>query len=382
MGSEMCIRDSARLAAIRYVHGAITITGHDLIGKMDTQLAKGETLDLIAREANVTVGQVSVHMSTSAGLGSILSKLTSKLGDKYETTTIEFQVKCPTKKEARKAKRLINRSIEEDDHIQDFKDMGIEITSYKSALPTTINKESVDFGQGHSTGVAGLHHNATEANAMIREQEEEAEKVAKELAEAQAAAATETPAAAADAQKIVDIDLEKIGIINSANYTGKQQYTIDGLKCEAWDSTRAQKWSYTAETFPEGNLGSHNYCRNPAGDSMLWCITSEISEATKKYWNWCVPKGCEPKGDGTTVSWCHGVDYRGDQGTPTHYGLKCKDWNNTKTKPSEYPDSGLKGQTCRSAIQAYGYEKPWCWVQENDHDYWWDYCNLESVTVE
>ena len=373
--------EAARLAAIRYVHGAITITGHDLIGKMDTQLAKGETLDLIAREANVTVGQVSVHMSTSAGLGSILSKLTSKLGDKYETTTIEFQVKCPTKKEARKAKRLIDRSIEEDDHIQDFKDMGIEITSYKSALPTTINKESVDFGQGHSTGVASLHHNATEANAMIREQEEEAEKVAKELAEAQAAAATETPAAAADAQKIVDVDLEKIGIINPANYTGKQQYTIDGLKCEAWDSTRAQKWSYTAETFPEGNLGSHNYCRNPAGDSMLWCITSEISEATKKYWNWCVPKGCEPKGDGTTVSWCHGVDYRGDQGTPTHYGLKCKDWNNTKTKPSKYPDSGLKGQTCRSAIQAYGYEKPWCWVQENEHDYWWDYCNLESVTV-
>ena len=374
--------EAARLAAIRYVHGAITITGHDLIGKMDTQLAKGETLDLIAREANVTVGQVSVHMSTSAGLGSILSKLTSKLGDKYETTTIEFQVKCPTKKEARKAKRLIDRSIEEDDHIQDFKDMGIEITSYKSALPTTINKESVDFGQGHSTGVASLHHNATEANAMIREQEEEAEKVAEELAEEQAAAATETPAAAADAQKIVDVDLEKIGIINPANYTGKQQYTIDGLKCEAWDSTRAQKWSYTAETFPEGNLGSHNYCRNPKGEQMLWCITSEKSEATNSYWNWCVPKGCEPKGDGTTVSWCHGVDYRGDQGTPTHYGLKCKDWNNTKTKPSKYPDSGLKGQTCRSAIQAYGYEKPWCWVQENEHDYWWDYCNLESVTVE
>ncbi len=373
--------EAARLAAIRYVHGAITITGHDLIGKMDTQLAKEETLDAIAREANVTVGQVSVHMSTSAGLGSILSKLTSKLGDKYETTTIEFQVKCPTKKEARKAKRLINRSIEEDDHIQDFKDMGIEITSFKSALPTTINKESVDFGQGHSTGVAGLHHNATEANAMIREQEEEAEKVAKELAAAQAAAATETPAAAADAQKIVEVDLEKIGIINSANYTGKQQYTIDGLKCEAWDSTRAQKWSYTAEEFPEGNLGSHNYCRNPKGEQMLWCITSEKSEATNSYWNWCVPKGCEPKGDGTTVSWCHGVDYRGDQGT-TRYGFKCKDWNNTKTKPSKFPDSGLEGQTCRSAIQAYGYEKPWCWVQENDHDYWWDYCNLESVTVE
>ena len=373
--------EAARLAAIRYVHGAITITGHDLIGKMDTQLAKGETLDLIAREANVTVGQVSVHMSTSAGLGSILSKLTSKLGDKYETTTIEFQVKCPTKKEARKAKRLINRSIEEDDHIQGFKDMGIEITSFKSALPTTINKESVDFGQGHSTGVASLHHNATEANAMIREQEEEAEKVAKELAEAQAAAATETPAAAADAQKIVDVDLEKIGIINPANYTGKQQYTIDGLKCEAWNSTRAQKWSYTAEKFPEGNLGSHNYCRNPKGEIMSWCITSEISEATNSYWNWCVPKGCEPKGDGTTVSWCHGVDYRGDQGT-TRYGFKCKDWNNTKTKPSKYPDSVLKGQTCRSAIQAYGYEKPWCWVQENEHDYWWDYCNLESVTVE
>jgi len=371
--------EAARLAAIRYAHGAITITGHDLVGVMDTPLAKEEALESIAQEANVTAGQVSVHMSTSAGLGGVLSKLTSKLGDKYETTTIEFQVKCPTKKEAKKAKRLINRSIEEDDHIQDFKDMGIEITSFKSALATTINKESVDFGQGHSTGVAGLHHNATEANAMIREQEEEAEKAAKELEAA--AAAAETPAAAADAQKIVDIDLEKIGIINPANYTGKQQYTIDGLKCEAWDSTRAQKWSYTAEKFPEGNLGSHNYCRNPAGDNMLWCITSEKSKATNSYWNWCVPKGCEPKGDGTTVSWCHGVDYRGDQGT-TRYGFKCKDWNNTKTHPSKFPDSSLEGQTCRSAIQAYGYEKPWCWVQENTHNYWWDYCNPESVTVD
>jgi len=348
-----------------YVSGTLTLSGDDI--------ATAVTEDEDSLKAFIA--------STSAGLGSILSKLTSKLGNKYETTTIEFQVKCPTKKEARKAKRLINRSIEEDDHIQDFKDMDIEITSYKSALPTTINKESIDFGQGHSTGVASLHHNATEANAMIREQEEEAEKVAKELAEAQAAAATETPAAAADAQKIVDVDLEKIGIINPANYTGKQQYTIDGLKCEAWDSTRAQKWSYTAEKFPEGNLGSHNYCRNPAGDNMLWCITSEKSKATNSYWNWCVPKGCEPKGDGTTVSWCHGVDYRGDQGT-TRYGFKCKDWNNTKTHPSKFPDSGLEGQTCRSAIQAYGYEKPWCWVQENIHNYWWDYCNLESVTVD
>jgi hypothetical protein len=267
--------------------------------------------------------------------------------------------------------------------------MGLEITSFKSALAMTINKESVDFGMGHSTGVAALHQNATEANALIREQEDQAKKVAEELAAAQAAAASaETASAAAAAEKIIDIDLEKIGITNPANYRGKQQYTIDGLECDAWDSpTRVWQDYYTSEAFPDGDLGSHNSCRNPAGDNMLWCITSGISKATNNYWNWCVPQGCESKEDGTTVSWCNGIDYRGDQGSsalkPTENGFQCKDWNNTDTSPLKYPDSGLEGQACRSAIQAYGYEyKPWCWVKHNIDGWSWDYCNLESVTVD
>merc|ERR1712224_1043065 len=75
----------------------------------------------------------------------------------------------------------------------------------------------------------------------------------------------------------------------------------------------------------------------------MGCITSEKSEATNSYWNWCVPKGCEPKGDGTTVSWCHGVDYRGDQGT-TRYGFKCKDWTTPKRslQSSRIPVSKVK----------------------------------------
>ena len=420
--------EAARLAAIRYVHGAVTIVGHDMIGVMDTELAKQETLESIAQEANVTLDQVAIHMTTSAELGTgalILSKVTSALGGKYETTTIEFQVTCPTEKEATVAKKNVDDAIANNDHIQDFKDMGIEIVSFKAAVDTTINKESVDFGLGHSTGVASLHQNATSLAAEIREEEETAAKKAAELAAAEAAAkkaeeeaaaakaaaeaaaakaaadatakaeaeaaakaAAEAAAAAKAAEALVDVDLEKIGISNSVNYRGTQQYTIDGLKCEAWDSkTRPWQGYYTASQFPNADLGSHNYCRNPAGNAMLWCITSEISKTTGSYWNWCVPKGCEPKEDGTTVSWCNGADYRGDQGSTvaktTQYGFQCKPWSASATTDAKYPDSGLDGQSCRSATEAYGYVyKPWCWVKSNSWGWTWDYCNLDSVTTE
>jgi len=420
--------EAARLAAIRYVHGAVTIVGHDMIGVMDTELAKQETLESIAQEANVTLDQVAIHMTTSAELGtgaSMLYKVTSALGGKYETTTIEFQVTCPTEKEATVAKKNVDDAIANNDHIQDFKDMGIEIVSFKAAVDTTINKESVDFGLGHSTGVASLHQNATSLAAEIREEEETAAKKAAELAAAEAAAkkaeeeaaaakaaaeaaaakaaadatakaeaeaaakaAAEAAAAAKAAEALVDVDKEKIGISNSVNYRGTQQYTIDGLKCEAWDSnTRPWQGSYTASQFPNADLGSHNYCRNPAGDAMLWCITSEVSKTTGSYWNWCVPKGCEPKEDGTTVSWCNGVDYRGDQGSTaaktTEYGFQCKPWSASTTTDATYPDSGLDGQSCRSATEAYGYVyKPWCWVKSNSWGWTWDYCNLDSVTTE
>ena len=420
--------EAARLAAIRYVHGAVTIVGHDMIGVMDTELAKQETLESIAQEANVTLDQVAIHMTTSAELGtgaSMLYKVTSALGGKYETTTIEFQVTCPTEKEATVAKKNVDDAIANNDHIQDFKDMGIEIVSFKAAVDTTINKESVDFGLGHSTGVASLHQNATSLAAEIREEEETAAKEAAELAAAEAAAkkaeeeaaaakaaaeaaaakaaadatakaeaeaaakaAAEAAAAAKAAEALVDVDLEKIGISNSVNYRGTQQYTIDGLKCETWDSnTRPWQGYYTASQFPNADLGSHNYCRNPAGDAMLWCITSEVSKTTGSYWNWCVPKGCEPKEDGTTVSWCNGVDYRGDQGSTvaktTEYGFQCKPWSASTTTDATYPDSGLDGQSCRSATEAYGYVyKPWCWVKSNSLGWTWDYCNLDSVTTE
>ena len=120
---------------------------------------------------------------------------------------------------------------------------------------------------------------------------------------------------------------------------------------------------------------------------MLWCITSEISKTTGSYWNWCVPKGCEPKEDGTTVSWCNGADYRGDHGSTvaktTQYGFQCKPWSASATTDATYPDSGLDGQSCRSATEAYGYVyKPWCWVKSNSWGWTWDYCNLDSVTTE
>eukprot|EP00942_MAST-04A_sp_MAST-4A-sp1_P012336 g12336.t1 len=56
----------------------------------------------------------------------------------------------------------------------------------------------------------------------------------------------------------------------------KQTKTRSGYTCQNWNSQRPHRHGYT-------NVGNHNYCRNPDGDSFDWCITTNPN----KFWEYC-----------------------------------------------------------------------------------------------
>ena len=57
-----------------------------------------------------------------------------------------------------------------------------------------------------------------------------------------------------------------------ASYSGKKNVTSSGSSCQVW----------TASEYPE--VGEHNYCRNPDGDSGgVWCYTTHPDED----WEYC-----------------------------------------------------------------------------------------------
>jgi hypothetical protein len=57
--------------------------------------------------------------------------------------------------------------------------------------------------------------------------------------------------------------------LNQHDYRGTLSTTVAGKTCIPWD----QSGTYTEAEFPNKGLeGGHNYCRNPDGDSRVWCI--------------------------------------------------------------------------------------------------------------
>lgn len=60
---------------------------------------------------------------------------------------------------------------------------------------------------------------------------------------------------------------------NGAYYTGNLNKTHRGLTCQNWTSQSPHSHSRTARNYPNRGIGNHNYCRNPDGESRLWCYT-------------------------------------------------------------------------------------------------------------
>jgi hypothetical protein len=73
---------------------------------------------------------------------------------------------------------------------------------------------------------------------------------------------------------------------NGQDYLGCQYQTNSGYMCQNWLEQSPQSHSYIPEWYPDGHLGDHNFCRNPDGDSTIWCITTNPSVR----WEFCSPR--------------------------------------------------------------------------------------------
>merc|ERR1719252_234026 len=73
---------------------------------------------------------------------------------------------------------------------------------------------------------------------------------------------------------------------NGQDYLGCQYQTNSGYMCQNWLEQSPQSHSYIPEWYPDGHLGDHNFCRNPDGDTTIWCITTNPSVR----WEFCSPR--------------------------------------------------------------------------------------------
>merc|ERR1719502_2313684 len=73
---------------------------------------------------------------------------------------------------------------------------------------------------------------------------------------------------------------------NGQDYIGCQYQTVSGYMCQNWLAQSPQSHGYVPDWYPDGHLGDHNFCRNPDGDSTIWCITTNPSVR----WEFCEPR--------------------------------------------------------------------------------------------
>ena len=69
-----------------------------------------------------------------------------------------------------------------------------------------------------------------------------------------------------------------------ADYRGCQTRTRSGNLCQQWDSQSPHGHSTTSSSYPTAGLVS-NYCRNPDGESSIWCYTTDPDQR----WEYCDP---------------------------------------------------------------------------------------------
>jgi len=171
-----------------------------------------------------------------------------------------------------------------------------------------------------------------------------------------------------------ECDRGNVIIGNGEWYRGCQSVTHLGYTCQKWTSQSPHKHTRYPEhkcragsCFNDAGLGDHNYCRNPDGESMIWCYTTDPG----KRWDYCYPVGkCVGEMSGR-----HGVDYRGCQ-TKTRSGYSCQKWTSKfphwhRITWRRYPHKGIGDHNyCRNPD---GEPTIWCYTTSPGKR--WDYCN-------
>merc|ERR1719160_927168 len=73
---------------------------------------------------------------------------------------------------------------------------------------------------------------------------------------------------------------------NGQDYIGCQYQTESGRVCQTWTAQSPQEHGYVPDWYPEAHIGDHNFCRNPDGDSTIWCFTTDPTMR----WDFCSPR--------------------------------------------------------------------------------------------
>jgi len=89
---------------------------------------------------------------------------------------------------------------------------------------------------------------------------------------------------------------------NGALYAGRQTRTASGKKCALWSVANIKNNNHRAKNsmnYPEANItDALNYCRNPDGDAMPWCYTTDPNTR----WEFCNISKCDNKCQGNSLS--------------------------------------------------------------------------------
>jgi len=167
-------------------------------------------------------------------------------------------------------------------------------------------------------------------------------------------------------------------------YDGKQAYTESGLVCQDWTMQSPHAHARTADNYPEGLLGVHNYCRDPDNSGYLWCYTMDENVRYEK----CNVTACAvptPEYEGGATEevmeeeTCYTKQgrfskYEGTKST-TATGRQCQRWNQQRPHTHHFGNMSEAGTGahpyCRDP-DGEGY--PWCYTMDPAKR--WESCNI------
>ncbi|KAI8513721.1 hypothetical protein Bbelb_080450 [Branchiostoma belcheri] len=88
-----------------------------------------------------------------------------------------------------------------------------------------------------------------------------------------------------DAAFICEFEYCQVG--DGASYRGTVSVTNTGKTCQRWDRQLPHSHDRTPDNYPSSGL-EENYCRNPDGESGVWCYTTNLLER----WGLCDVPDC------------------------------------------------------------------------------------------
>ncbi|XP_062317721.1 hepatocyte growth factor [Osmerus eperlanus] len=155
-------------------------------------------------------------------------------------------------------------------------------------------------------------------------------------------------------------------------YRGTVGVTPSGVTCQRWDSQYPHNHTYTPQDYRCKDL-RENYCRNPDGQDLPWCFTSDPNIRTAFCTNIprCDTKSIQPDD-------CYegrGESYRGET-SRTRSGLSCAPWrdHSSRGERDAAPLIASKdGSFCRNPDKDQ--HGPWCYT--NSSALSWDYCMVK-----